>query len=87
MTYGWITNTLELAHLKLSENLRDEIVRNPLLEIVGPAGRTGIRFARQSEQSESAVETMGPLRTSATLAARRYIDSFTADPAENLAEV
>ncbi len=37
VTYGWLANTLELAHVKLSENLRDEIVRNPLLEIIGPA--------------------------------------------------
>src|SRR6266478_4257745 len=37
VTYGWIRNTLELGFLKLSENLRDEIHKNPLLEILGPA--------------------------------------------------
>ena len=37
VTYGWIVNTMELASLKLSENLRDEIAKNPLLEVMGPA--------------------------------------------------
>ncbi len=37
VTYGWIRNSLELGFLKLSENLRDQIHNNPLLEIVGPA--------------------------------------------------
>jgi hypothetical protein len=37
VTYGWIRNSLELGFLKLSENLRDQIHKNPLLEIVGPA--------------------------------------------------
>jgi hypothetical protein len=37
VTYGWIKNSLELGALKLSENLRDEIRKNPMLEIVGPA--------------------------------------------------
>ncbi len=37
VTYGWIKNSLELGFLKLSENLRDEIKKNPILEIVGPA--------------------------------------------------
>jgi hypothetical protein len=37
VTYGWIKNSLELGFLKLSENLRDEIAKNPMLEIVGPA--------------------------------------------------
>jgi hypothetical protein len=34
-TIAWIRNTLELGELKLSENLREEIEANPLLEIVG----------------------------------------------------
>jgi hypothetical protein len=34
---GRIRNTLELTPLVLSENLRDEIEGNPLLEIVGDA--------------------------------------------------
>ena len=33
VTIGWIRNTLELARLGLSENLRDQIQHNPLLEI------------------------------------------------------
>ena len=37
VTFGWMTNTLEIAALKLSENLRREIANNPLLEITGPA--------------------------------------------------
>ncbi|HYL76154.1 MAG TPA: hypothetical protein VEU96_18235 [Bryobacteraceae bacterium] len=37
VTYGWIRNSMELGFLKLSENLRDAIDRNPQLEIVGPA--------------------------------------------------
>jgi len=37
VTYGWIRNSLELGFLKLGENLREEINKNPLLEIVGPA--------------------------------------------------
>jgi hypothetical protein len=34
-TIGWIRNTLELDELMLSENLRDEIRRNPILEVLG----------------------------------------------------
>jgi hypothetical protein len=33
VTYGWIRNTLELGRLAVSEQLRGEIERNPLLEI------------------------------------------------------
>jgi hypothetical protein len=36
LTIGRIRNTLELEHLALSESLRPEIERNPLLEITGP---------------------------------------------------
>ena len=36
-TFGWIRNSLELTELKLSENLLEEIRRNSLLEITGPA--------------------------------------------------
>jgi hypothetical protein len=32
---GWIRNTMELSRIMLSETLRPEIERNPLLEIVG----------------------------------------------------
>ena len=31
----WIANSMELAHLRLSENLREEIAANPTLEIEG----------------------------------------------------
>jgi hypothetical protein len=41
VTYGWIRNSLELGFLKLSENLRDQISRNPMLEIVGAAEQMG----------------------------------------------
>jgi hypothetical protein len=40
MTYvsiGWIHNTLELSMLGLSENLKSEIDKDPMLEILGPA--------------------------------------------------
>ena len=37
MTYGWIRNTMELGRLGLSENLKPEIEKNPMLEILGPA--------------------------------------------------
>jgi hypothetical protein len=35
VTVGWIRNTLEIRTLALSENLLDQIRRNPLLEILG----------------------------------------------------
>jgi hypothetical protein len=37
VTIGWLTNSLEISTMKLSENLRAEIERNPDLEITGPA--------------------------------------------------
>ncbi len=37
VTFAWIRNSLELAVLKLSENLRPEIEKNPILEVMGPA--------------------------------------------------
>jgi hypothetical protein len=36
VTMGWIRNTLDLSKLALSENLADEIRKNPALEIAGP---------------------------------------------------
>ncbi len=36
VTFGWIRNTMELSVLGLSENLKAEIDRNPMLEILGP---------------------------------------------------
>ena len=41
VTYGWFRNSMELGFLKLSENLRDQIVKNPRLEIVGPSEEMG----------------------------------------------
>jgi hypothetical protein len=37
VTFGWIRNTMELAVLGLSENLKPEIEKNSMLEILGPA--------------------------------------------------
>ena len=37
VTYGWIKNSMELGFLRLSENLRDQIVENSTLEILGAA--------------------------------------------------
>jgi len=37
VTIGWIRNTLELGTLALSENLAEEIAKNPALEIAGQA--------------------------------------------------
>ncbi len=36
LTVAWIGNTLDLERLAMSENLREEIERNPTLEITGP---------------------------------------------------
>jgi hypothetical protein len=35
VTIAWIANSMELAHLRLSENLLSEIAANPMLEIEG----------------------------------------------------
>jgi hypothetical protein len=37
VTYGWLRNSLELATIAMSENLRGEIEKNPALEILGAA--------------------------------------------------
>jgi hypothetical protein len=37
ITIGRIRNTLELGALSLSENLGEEIAKNPMLEVAGPA--------------------------------------------------
>jgi hypothetical protein len=37
VTIGWFKNSLELGSMALSENLREQVERHPLLEIVGPA--------------------------------------------------
>jgi hypothetical protein len=46
VTYGWIKNSLELGVLKLSENLQDDIRKNPLLEMLGPAEEMNFDEAR-----------------------------------------
>src|SRR5690242_13388332 len=38
VTYGWIRNSLELALIAMSDNLRRHIEKNPSLEIVGQPG-------------------------------------------------
>ena len=35
VTYGWLRNSLELGLIKLSENLRPQIEKDPNLEIQG----------------------------------------------------
>jgi len=37
LTIGWVKNSLEISPIALSENLRPEIEKNPMLEIVGDA--------------------------------------------------
>jgi hypothetical protein len=37
ITIGWIRNTMELSLLAMSENLRPQLERNPIVEIAGPA--------------------------------------------------
>src|SRR5579871_2900425 len=37
VTYGWFKNSLKLGYMRLSDNLQEEILKNPALEIVGPA--------------------------------------------------
>jgi hypothetical protein len=37
VTIGWMRNSLELATLALSENLKPEIAKDPLLQVVGPS--------------------------------------------------
>ena len=37
ITWAWIRNSLDIAILKVSENLRAEIAANPMLEIIGGA--------------------------------------------------
>jgi len=37
VTYGWLRNSLELGTIALSENLRREIEKNQMLEVLGTA--------------------------------------------------
>jgi len=34
VTYGWLRNSLELDVIALSENLRPQIDKNPILEVI-----------------------------------------------------
>jgi hypothetical protein len=36
VTVAWIRNTLELGVMAVSENLSDEIAKNPMLSVAGP---------------------------------------------------
>ena len=57
VTFGWLKNSLELGVMKLSENLRNQIRRNPDLEIVGPAEE--LDFDRAGNLSALTAETRG----------------------------
>jgi hypothetical protein len=65
---GWIRNTMELSLLGMSENMRQEIKRNPLLEIVSLASELefdssgnfpGLSVAAPHITREAAVPTRG----------------------------
>jgi hypothetical protein len=58
VTFGWIRNTMKLAVLGLSENLKPEIEKDPLLEILGPARQ--MEFDREGNLVELLVEEMQP---------------------------
>jgi hypothetical protein len=56
---GWLKNSLELSSMKLSENLRAEIERNPALEIVGPAEEMDFDAAGNLSTFASEPHTVG----------------------------
>ena len=58
VTFGWIRNTMKLAVLGLSENLKPEIEKDPLLEILGPAQQ--MEFDGQGNLVEMLVEQFEP---------------------------
>jgi hypothetical protein len=58
VTLGWIRNTMELAVLGLSENLKPEIDNNPLLEILGPAQE--MEFDASGNLADLPVQEMQP---------------------------
>jgi hypothetical protein len=58
VTIGWIHNTMELAVLGLSENLRSEIEKDPQLEIVGDA--RPLEFQADGNLLELLVEQFQP---------------------------
>ncbi|HYK18851.1 MAG TPA: hypothetical protein VEV37_12560 [Bryobacteraceae bacterium] len=56
---GWLRNSLELSFMKISENLRAEIERNPALEIVGPAEEMDFDAAGNLSTCASEPHTVG----------------------------
>src|SRR5215472_12812968 len=58
VTFGWIRNTMKLTVLGLSENLKPQIEKDPVLEILGPAQQ--MEFDRQGNLVEMLVEEMQP---------------------------
>jgi hypothetical protein len=58
VTFGWIRNTMKLAMLGLSENLKPQIEKDPLLEIIGPARQ--MEFNADGNLVEMLVENVEP---------------------------
>jgi hypothetical protein len=56
VTFGWIRNTMKLTVLGLSENLKPQIEKDPVLEILGPAQQ--MEFDSQGNLVELQVEEM-----------------------------
>jgi len=54
VTIGWIRNTMQLGLLGLSENLKPQIERDPMLEILGPARAT--EFTREGNLVDMLLE-------------------------------
>ena len=54
VTIGWIRNTMQLGLLGLSENLKLQIERDPMLEILGPARAT--EFTREGNLVDMLLE-------------------------------
>ena len=58
VTFGWIRNTMKLTVLGLSENLKPEIEKDPMLEILGPA--RPMEFDSQGNLVEMFIEELQP---------------------------
>jgi len=80
VTYGWIRNSMELGFLRLSENLRDQIDKNSMLEIVGPAEEMGFDEEGNLPGLLLQQETAGAFRTRSPLAGRRGEGCLLAHP-------
>jgi len=59
VTFGWIRNSLELSRMALSANLREEIERNPALEI---EGETEFSFDGRGDLASPFVEETAGVR-------------------------